>query len=94
MRALLTGGCPAIRQRAKAEDALILWGDEMGLRSDDAVGRSYAPRGRTPVVPAAGRRFACNMISAISNFGRLDAKRFVQFLGRLLGATGDPPSCS
>jgi transposase len=89
---------PAIKARAKQENALILWGDEMGLRSDDPVGRSYAPRGRTPVVEAAGRRFGCNMISAISNLGqlwfmvfkqRLDAGVFVAFLSRLLRAAGD-----
>ena len=86
---------PAIRKRAREENALILWGDEMGLRSDDPVGRSYAPRGRTPVVDATGRRFGCNMISAISNRGqlwfmvfpgRLDARLFIEFLGRLLRA--------
>lgn len=95
VRAWLTERYPAIRERAKAEKALILWGDEMGLRSDDPVGRSYAPRGRTPVVPAAGRRFGCNTISAISNLGqlwfmvfggRLNAKLFTAFLGRLLRA--------
>jgi len=84
---------PAIRGRAKEENALILWGDEMGLRSDDPVGRSYAPRGKTPVVPATGKRFGCNMISAIGNLGqlwfmvfagRLDAKVFIEFLARLL----------
>jgi transposase len=89
---------PAIKMRAKAENALILWGDEMGLRSDDPIGRSYAPRGQTPVVSATGNRFGCNMISAISNLGqlwfmvfkgRLDARLFVQFLGRLLRATGE-----
>jgi transposase len=86
---------PAVRARAKARDALLLWGDEMGLRSDDAVGRTYAPRGKTPVVPATGRRFGCNMISAISNRGRLwfmvfagrfASAAFVAFLGRLLRA--------
>jgi transposase len=84
---------PAIQKRAKEENALILWGDEMGLRSDDSIGRSYAPRGKTPVVAATGQRFGCNMISAISNLGqlwfmvfagRLDAKLFVEFLARLL----------
>ncbi len=62
---------PAIHRRAKAQNALILWGDEMRLRSDDTVGRTYAPRGQTPIVPATGRQFECNMISAISNLGRL-----------------------
>ena len=35
---------PHIRQEAKDLGAKILWGDEMGLRSDDQVGRTYAPR--------------------------------------------------
>jgi transposase len=93
VKAWLKEQYPAIKKRAREENALILWGDEMGLRSDDPIGRSYAPRGRTPVVEASGRRFGCNMISAISNLGRLwfmvftgrlDAKLFVEFLGRLL----------
>jgi len=84
---------PAIKKRAKEQNALILWGDEMGLRSDDQIGRSYAPRGKTPVVDATGKRFGCNMISAISNLGqlwfmvfagRLHAKLFIEFLARLL----------
>jgi transposase len=95
VRAWLAEEYPAVRARAKAGKALILWGDEMGLRSDDPVGRTYSPRGKTPVVPAAGRRFGCNTISAISNLGRLwfmvfagrfTAAVFVAFLGRLLRA--------
>ena len=87
---------PTIQRRAKARNALILWGDEMGLRSDDTVGRTYSLRGHTPIVPATGRRFGCSMISAISNLGRLwfmvfscrfNADVFIRFLGRLLKAT-------
>jgi transposase len=98
VKAWLAERYPAIKQRAKGENALILWGDEMGLRSDDAIGRTYAPRGQTPVVPATGRRFGCNMISAISNLGqlwfmvfkdRLNAPVFIEFLGRLLRAGGE-----
>jgi transposase len=98
VKAWLKEQYPAIKKRAKEENALILWGDEMGLRSDDPIGRSYAPRGQTPVVPATGQRFGCNMISAISNLGqlwfmvfagRLNAKLFVEFLGRLLRVSKD-----
>ena len=65
----------------------------MGLRSDDTVGRTYSLRGQTPIVPATGRRFGCNMISAITNKGALafmvfqgkfKAPVFVTFLQRLL----------
>lgn len=84
---------PAIRKQAKLEKAEIYWGDEMGLRSDHAVGRTYGRRGQTPVIPGTGRRFGCNMISAITNRGRLNfmvfKKRFrddvfLDFLKRLL----------
>lgn len=83
---------PAHQQRAKAEKALIYWGDEMGLRSDDQVGRSYGLRGQTPVLPGTGQRFGCNMISAITNQGHLcfqvfegsfNVKLFLGFLTRL-----------
>jgi transposase len=75
---------PKIAQAAKAERATIYWGDESGLRSDDVRGRSFAPRGRTPVAHATGKRFGCNMISALSNRGAL---AFQVFAGRFVGAT-------
>jgi transposase len=84
---------PAIVRRAKQEKALIHWGDEMGLRSDHQTGTSYGRRGHTPVVPGTGRRFGCNMISALTNQGQLSfmvfrerftARVFIRFAGRLL----------
>jgi transposase len=84
---------PAIREQAKSEKAQIFWGDEMGLRSDHAVGRSYGLRGHTPVIVVTGKRFGCNMISAITNQGRLNfmvfkgrfiATVFLEFLNRLV----------
>ena len=84
---------PRIRRCAKAERAIIYWGDETGVRSDHAFGRTYAPCGQTPVVLGTGQRFGCNMISAITNKGRLafmvfkakfNSKVFVEFLRRLV----------
>lgn len=63
---------PLIRARAKTDQATIYWGNEMGLRSDHAVGRSFSPRGRTPVIPGTGQCFRCNMISTITNKGKLN----------------------
>jgi hypothetical protein len=89
----LTQDYPAMARKAKREQAVIYWGDEMGLRSDHVTGRSYAPVGQTPVTRATGQRFGCNMISAITNkgalafmvfAGRFRAPVFVQFLTRLL----------
>ena len=67
---------PMIQKLAKKEKATIHWGDEMGLRSDHNVGRTYGVKGETPVVKRAGNRFSCNMISSITNLGKL---RFMIF---------------
>jgi transposase len=72
---------PAIAAQAKRENAEMYWEDEMGLRSDHAVGRSFAPRGRTPTRVMTGQRFGCNVISAITNRGRL---HFSVFHGRFV----------
>ena len=74
---------PTIRAQAKREGGLVLWLDEMGVRSDAAAGRSWAPIGQTPVIKRTGKRFRVNMISAISNAGLL---RFRLFTGSFTGA--------
>ena len=74
---------PGIRARAKRAGAEIYWADEMGVRSDHAAGRSYSKRGKTPVVAGTGKRFGCNMVSAITNRGRL---YFMVFKSRFLSA--------
>jgi len=84
---------PAIAAEAKRLGAQIHWGDEMGMRSDHQAGRSYGRRGQTPVIPGTGQRFRCNMISTITNRGKLafmvfdeefNAAVFLRFLKRLL----------
>lgn len=62
---------PALRRRAKRENAEIYWEDETGLRSDHVAGRSYSPRGRTPIITSTGQRFGCNVISAVNNLGKM-----------------------
>jgi transposase len=88
---------PAIRAQAKREGGVVLWLDEMGVRSDAAAGRSWAPIGKTPVIKRTGKRFRVNLISAIANAGRLrfrlftgsfTAAVFIDFLRRLLRDCG------
>jgi len=74
---------PAICAQARREGGMVLWLDEMGVRSDAAAGRSWAPVGRIPVIKRTGKRFRVNMISAISNQGLL---RFRLFTGSFTGA--------
>jgi transposase len=70
---------PSIRALARKEKAEIHWGDEMGMRSDHQTGTSYGKKGRTPVAYTTGNRFSCNMISSITNNGKL---AFMVFKGR------------
>jgi transposase len=84
---------PAIVARARQAHGVIFWGDETGLRSDDVRGRSYAPRGRTPVVRVCHRRAGLSLISAVANKGELrwmvvdgavNAPALIRFLERLI----------
>ncbi len=84
---------PAIVARAKQARGAIFWGDETGLRSDDVRGRSYAPRGRTPLVRVCHKRAGLSLISAVTNKGELrwmvvdgavKAPTLIRFLRRLI----------
>jgi len=97
VRRWLANEYPAIRRQAKGEKAEIYWGDEMGMRSDHQVGTSYGRRGQTPTIPGTGKRFGCNMISAITNRGQLlfmvfkqrfTTPVFLAFLRRLVRQVG------
>src|ERR671920_141075 len=80
---------PAIVAQAKRARGAVFWGDETGLRSDDVRGRSYAPRGRTPLVRVCRKRAGLSLISAVTNRGELrwmvvdgavNAPTFIRFL--------------
>jgi transposase len=71
---------PKIARRAKREKALIYWGDETGVSNQDQVGRSYAPKGQTPVVHRTAKKISTSMISAVNNRGLM---RFMCFKGAL-----------
>ena len=65
---------------------MIYWGDETGISNQDQTGRSYAPRGRPPVVARTAKRITQSMISAVSNRGLM---RFMFYEGALNAAV-DP----
>lgn len=64
---------PAIRKRALKEGASILWGDETGVQNCANVARSFSLKGKTPVIRKQGKRLRTNMISTVSNKGRVCA---------------------
>ena len=93
VKAWLQKEYPAIQKKAKKESAVIYWGDETGMRSDHQAGRSYAPKGQTPVIKKTGKRFSINMVSALSNKGHLEfmllegsfnGEVFIDFLNRMI----------
>ena len=95
--AWLATSYPVIARRAKAMRAVIYWGDETGISNQDQIGRSYAPKGRTPVVARSAKRVTRSMISAVSNRGlmrfmldegALSADGFIAFLRRLTKDAG------
>jgi hypothetical protein len=56
---------PRIRAKAARQQGLIVWGDELGLRSQHTSGKSYAPKGKTPLLGKSGHRFYLTMLTAI-----------------------------
>ena len=81
---------PTLRRRARRIGAEIFFLDEVGVRSDSPLGRSYGLKGHTPVVKTSGQRQAINAISAVNAKGafwynvyrgKLNASLFVDFLG-------------
>jgi transposase len=88
---------PEIERRAAQEGGEIHWGDETGVRSTCQHSRGYARPGETPELTVPGRRFSVNMISTITNqgkvrwmvyTGKMNAALFLVFLTRLIaGAT-------
>jgi len=84
---------PQIAKRAKAEDGEVHWGDETALVNTDVRGRSYAPKGQTPVTSAPGTRQKLSMISTVTNQGKVrwmiidgnfDAEKLIEFLEALI----------
>jgi transposase len=84
---------PAIKDRAKEEGAEIQWGDETGVRNSNQHGRSYAPKGKTPIKKSMAKRFSVNMISTVTNKGKVEfmiytgsmnADRLIEFMKQLI----------
>lgn len=84
---------PAIKERAKQENAEIAWGDETCCQNESNYVKGYAPIGQTPVMPVGNEHFRVSMISAITNQGKLrfmfykggmNAKRLIVFMERLI----------
>jgi transposase len=75
---------PELRKRAKQRGADIFFLDEVGVRSDSPLGRSYGLKGQTPVVKTSGQRQKINAISAVNAKGAFWYKVYSGMLTALL----------
>jgi transposase len=84
---------PKIAAKARTEGAKIYWCDETKATNEVHNGRSYAPRGKTPVVREAAKKLKINLISAVTNRGelsfmtypaRMTQSKYLLFLARLV----------
>ena len=71
VKAWLNEQYPAIHQEAKAEKAVIFWGDETAVQNTANYARGYSPKGKTPILKVKAKKMHINMISAINNQGKL-----------------------
>ena len=83
----------AINTRTLAENVVIYWGDEAGISNCEIVEDGFSTKGRPPVLPVEIKRQRVNMISAISDQGRvrfmvyletMDQQRMIRFMGCLI----------
>lgn len=85
---------PKIEAAAKASGGEIHWADETAVMNNDVRGRSFAPKGKTPITKTIGGTYArLSMISSVSNHGRcqwmiidksFNADKFIEFMGALV----------
>jgi len=84
---------PALVSRAKKEKAEIYFWDESGFRADAVHGKTWAERGKTPVVLRPGQRQSVSAASAVNSKGAfwfatyqggLNGELFVELLKRLM----------
>lgn len=87
---------PTIKERAKKENAEIYWGDETGIQNTANYAKGYSPIGKTPVLEVESVKMKVNLLSAISNKGKLrfmlheesiNAGRLIDFMQRLVKDT-------
>ena len=87
---------PQIKRLAQNDKAEIHWGDETGLRNDQLNGRGYSPKGVTPTRQISSIRERVNMISSVTNNGKvrfmfyketMNSTLLIKFFKRLIKST-------
>lgn len=84
---------PKVKEQAQEEDAQLHFVDEVGVQTSDQIGRSYAPKGDTPVQEVPKSHIQQDVISSVTPDGDLlywafpgtmTAEKFIDFLEQLV----------
>ncbi|ODS42014.1 MAG: hypothetical protein MSIBF_01305 [Candidatus Altiarchaeales archaeon IMC4] len=84
---------PKIQKHVKRWQAILYFVDEAGVSLVPVLGKTWAPKGETPIVEVTGRKGGFCITSAISTAGRLlfrvekeemTAKTFIDFLNKVI----------
>jgi transposase len=84
---------PDIQERAEEEGAQLHFIDEVGVKAQDQIGASYAPRGETPVLEVPKTHIEQDVISSVTPDGELfywpfpgtmTGPKFIEFLEQLV----------
>ena len=90
---------PGIAAQAKATGADIYLWDESGFRADTVHGKTWAPKGKTPVINRPGQRQSISAASAVNAKGgfwfvtyegALNAELFIELLKRMMKGRKKP----
>jgi transposase len=91
--------CPGIAAAARQSGADIYFWDESGFRADTVHGKTWAPKGRTPVIQRPGQRQSISAASAVNAKGgfwfatyqgALNAELFIELLKKLMKGRSKP----
>jgi transposase len=84
---------PEVKEQAEEEEAQLHFVDEVGVKTSDQIGTSYAPEGDTPVLEVPKRPIEQDVISSVTPEGDLlywafpgtmKAETFISFLEHLI----------
>ena len=90
---------PGIAAQAKATGADVYFWDESGFRADTVHGKTWAPKGKTPVIHRPGQRQSISAASAVNAKGgfwfvtyegALNAELFIELLKRMMKGRKKP----
>jgi transposase len=90
---------PGIAAQARATGAEIYFWDESGFRADTVHGKTWAPKGKTPVIQRPGQRQSISAASAVNAKGgfwfatyqgALNAELFIELLKQMMKGRRKP----